>query len=270
MTNPAVSEEQIHAAVKLGNQGDFVGALSLLQDMLLETQDPSTRMLLLFHILSYSTQIDARDVTSDAMAELEGLPDSEVTRVLANSIKANAEIDLGRPQNALAILDLSLGTGLFERENFRVHKYRLFFLKGKALERLKRWHEALDWLEQAHPIFPDLDSCPDEDTRAILGWAETEILFNKARSMHGLDRSDEACELSKQAHDREHGDMRTLAMMYMASARVMQRNFLEALKLYVHVRHELPCRIIQVDQVEEGIARCVREMSNSTPESKPS
>ncbi|MGD0893743.1 MAG: tetratricopeptide repeat protein, partial [Terracidiphilus sp.] len=181
MTDPTLFEEQIDAAVKLGNDGDFVGALSRLQDILVEIADPSTRMLALFHILSYSTQLEAEDVTARAMAEFEGLPDSEVTRVLANLIRANAEIDLGRPQGALAILDLCFETGLFERENFRVHKYRLFFLKGKALERLKRWNEALPWLERAHAIFPDLDSCPDEDTRAVFGWADTEILFNKAR-----------------------------------------------------------------------------------------
>lgn len=270
MTGPAVTEEQIDAVVRLRDQGEFVEALTLLQEMLRGAQDSATRMLLLFHILSCSTQIEASDVTADAMRELEELPDAKDTRVLANLIRANAEIDLGRPQNALAMLDLNLDTGLFDREDFRVHKYQLYFFKGKALERLKRWNEALEWLEQAHVIFPDLASCTDEDTRAIFGWAETEILFNKARSMHGLDRYDEAYELSRQAYEREQGDHQTLAMMYMASSLVMLRRFSEALKLYIEVQHRLPCRIIALDQLEEGIARCMSGISSRNPARKPS
>lgn len=270
MNRPAVTEEQIDAAVVLRDHGEFSRALKLLQEALRRTQVPATRMLLLFHILSCSTQIEASDVTADAMGELERLPDSEVSRVLANLIRANAEIDLGRPQNALAILDLSLDTGLFEREDFRVHKYQLCLFKGKAFERLKRWNEALEWLERAHAIFPSVESCPDDDSRKIFSWAETEILFNKARSMVGLGRFDEAFELSQRAYERENGDMQTLAMQYMANCRFNQGRVREALELYIEIQKLLPCRLVRVDQLQEGISRCLDHLGKPIPQSMPS
>ena len=270
MTNSTVSDDEIDAVVKLRDQGEFTSALAMLQEIIRRTEDPATRMLLLFHILACSTQIEASDVTENALKELDQLPDAEVSRVLANSIRANAEIDLGRPQNALAIIDLSLDTGYFDREDFRVHKYQLYLFKGKALERLKRWNEAFEWLEKAHAFFPSVASCPSDDARMIYSWAETEILFNEARCMYGLNRYDEAYELSTKAFEREHGDLKTLAMMYMASCLVMQRRFSEALKLYLEVRHKLPCRVIQLDQLEEGIIRCMGELSKLNPGSKPS
>lgn len=270
MSSPAVNDEQIDAALKLRDQGEFAGALKAFQEILASTQDPAARMLLLFHILSCSTQIEASDVTADAIRELERLPDADVSGVLANLIRANAEIDLGRPQNALAIIELCLDTGFFDRENFRVHKYQLYLFKGKALDRLKRWNEALDCLEQAHAIFPSEASCPDDDSRRIYSWGETEVLFNEARCMCGLNRYDEAYELSRKAFEREQGDVKTMATMYMANCRVMQRRFTEALKLYLEVQHKLPCRIVQLDQLEEGIARCMGEMPQRESGSKPS
>jgi tetratricopeptide (TPR) repeat protein len=260
-----VTEEQIDATARLLSQGKFKEALGQFQEMLRNVVDPPTRMLLLFHIISCSTQIEAGDVTARAMVELEKFPSPEMSRALANLTRANAEIDLGRPQNALAILEMCLEADFFDKEDFRVHKYRLYFLRGKALERLQRWREALDWLDRAHAMFPNAESCPDEDARKIFGWVETEILFNKARSMGGLNRHGEAYELSRQAFEREQGDTQTLAVMYMAYSLVMLRRFSEALKLYTEVEQKLPCRLIKVEDLTICITLCVDESSKQKP-----
>lgn len=265
-----VTEQEIDTAQKLRGQGEFANALALFQDMLERAQDGDMRMRLLFDILYCSTQLRADNVTNGAIRELESMPEPRFSRVLANSIRANAEIDLGRPQDALALLDMNLDTGFFEREDFRLHKYQLCLFKGKALERLMRWDESIEWLERAHAIYPDESSTPDETTRRIFSWAEIEILFNKARCMYGLKRYDEALEISKQAYELATGDIKTVAMMYMANALVMQQKYAEALKLYIEIQGRSPCRSVQVDQLQEGISRCMDYLGKSNSRSKPS
>jgi tetratricopeptide (TPR) repeat protein len=265
-----VTEQEIDTAQKLRGQGEFANALALFQDMLERAQDGDMRMRLLFDILYCSTQLRADNVTNGAIRELESMPEPQFSRVLANSIRANAEIDLGRPQDALALLDMNLDTGFFEREDFRLHKYQLCLFKGKALERLMRWDESIEWLERAHAIYPDESSTPDETTRRIFSWAEIEILFNKARCMYGLKRYDEALEISKQAYELATGDIKTVAMMYMANALVMQQKYAEALKLYIEIQGRSPCRSVQVDQLQEGISRCMDYLGKSNSRSKPS
>src|SRR6266536_2755042 len=169
-----VTDEEIDAAEKVRGYGEFSTALALAQDMLLRVRDDDKRMRLLFDVLRCSTQLRAESVTDDAICELEKYPYPEFSRVLANSIRAYAEIFLGRPQDALALLDLNLETGFFEREDFRPHKYDLCLYKGMALERLSRWEEALEWLEKAHAMFPDEASTPDQDMLLHFRWAETE------------------------------------------------------------------------------------------------
>jgi tetratricopeptide (TPR) repeat protein len=270
MNDSTVTEEQIDAAVGLRIQGEFANALIQLQEMLERTRDPATRMLLLFHILSCSTQIEANDVTAEAIKELEKFPDPEMCRALANLIRANAEIDLGRPQNALMILEAILDAGYGDGEDSRVPRNQLYLFMGKALERLQRWTEALEWLERAHSLFPNAASCPDEDARRLFSWAETEILFNKVRSMSGLKRYEEAFELSQRAYEREKGDMKTLGMQYMANSLFNQGRVAEALKLYIEIQRLLPCRLVRADQLQEGINRCMKSLEKSNSQNKPS
>jgi len=265
-----VTEEEIDAAEKLRSDGRFADALAETQTLLCRAKDQGTRMRLLFDVLYCSTQLGDDRLTDEAIRELEKMPEPQFSRVLAHSIRANAEIDLGRPHNALSILDISLETGYFEREDFRTHKYELYYFKGKALERLGRWEEALDWLERAHSTFPNEASCPDETTRRIFSWTETEILFNKSRCMCGLNKYQEAHELAQQAYERSHGAIKTLALMYMANCKLMNGNFRDALKLYIDIQKQLPCRTISIDRLEEGIKRCREQMELRGTENKPS
>ena len=265
-----VTDEEIDAAEKLRKYGEFSTALALAQDMLGRVQDGDKRMRLLFDVLWCSTQLGAESITDDAIRELEKCPYPEFSRVLANSIRAYAEISLGRPQNALALLDMNLETGFFEREDFRVHKYDLCLFKGMALERLSRWDEALEWLEKAHAMCPGEASAPDEVMLQHFGWVEIEILFNKARCIYGLNKYDEALDLSKRAYYLATGETKTVALMYIANTLTMQRKYAEALKLYLEIQGMPPCRSVPVDQLQEGISRCMDYLGKSNPQSKPS
>jgi tetratricopeptide (TPR) repeat protein len=264
------TEEEIDAAQKLRGEGRFAEALAATQQLLDRAKDQSTRMWLLFDILYCSTQLGDVRVTDEAVRELDTMPEPQFSRVLANSIRADAETDLGRPENALAILDMNLETGYFEREDFRVPKYGLYFSKGKALERLGRWEEALDWLDKAHLMFPDEASCPDDATRRAFSWTEIEILFNKSRCMYGLDKFQEAYELAEKAHERAQGDTKTLALMYMANCRFMNGNFADALRLYLDIQKQLPCRAIATERLREGINRCLKELEARGEKRMPS
>jgi tetratricopeptide (TPR) repeat protein len=265
-----VTEEEIDAAEKLRARGEFPGALARMQELLARAGDDDTRMLLLFDIISCSTQIEAHTVTEDALSELDKLPQPEISRVLANLTRANAETDLGRPQNALNLLDLCIETDYFDRDDFRVHKYQLFFFKGKALERLERWNEALEWLDMAHSMFPNEASCGDETTRRIYGWVETEILLNKSRSLFGLGRYEDAYEMAMHAYEREKGDTKTLSLMYMANCRVMQKQYAEALKLYLAIQKERPCRAVREEALREGMNRCLKGLEKLQTQDRPS
>ena len=81
--------------------------------------------------------LDRPNLIDAAMTELARLPQPERSRVLANLDRAWAETSLGRPANALRILDTSLETGLFESADMRIHKYRLCLFKGEALLHLR-------------------------------------------------------------------------------------------------------------------------------------
>jgi tetratricopeptide (TPR) repeat protein len=263
-----VTVEEIESAEELRRYGEFSNALALAQEMLHRVQDGDKRMRLLFDVLRCSTQLRAESVTDDAIRELEKYPYPEFSRVLANSIQAYAEISLGRPQDALALLDINLETGFFEREDFRAHKYDLYLYKGMALERLSRWHEALEWLERAHEMYPTEESATDQDMRKHYQWAETEILFNKARCMMGLKQFDVAYEISKQAHELAEGDTKTVAMQYMADCRMWQGRVTESLRLYLDIQKRPPCVSVRAECIQDRINSCIDYLEKCKPNSK--
>src|SRR6266568_1481531 len=151
-----VTEKDIEAAEMLRSEGEFAAALDLTQKMLSHVQDDDARMRLLFNLVSCSASLDRSDLIEAAMRELEKLPKPEFSRVLANLNRAWAETSLGRPLNALNILDMNLATSLFEADDMRIHKYQLCLFKGEALLHLRRAAEALEWLDRAHGLYPTI------------------------------------------------------------------------------------------------------------------
>ncbi|MDR3727427.1 MAG: hypothetical protein P4K86_10330 [Terracidiphilus sp.] len=264
------TEEEIVAAEKLHAKGEHAAALKLTQKMLERTNDGDSRMRLLFGVVSCSAFLELDEVTEQAMKELDTMPQPQCSRVLANLSRAYAEDQLGRPDKALAILDMNLETGYFEREDFRIHKYRLCLFKGQALVRLRRVTEALDWLDRAHAMYPSEDSARNEDERLIFCWVEPSIQINRANCLLFLHRFDEAFDAAKQVAQRDNGDLATLARQYMAESRVLLGRVPEALELYADLKKRLPCRLVQEDRIEQGITNCMNYLEKRRPTSKPS
>jgi tetratricopeptide (TPR) repeat protein len=270
MTNPNVSEEEIDAAEKLRAKGDLATSLRLTQEMLERVKDSGVRMRLLFGVVTCSTLLERKDVTDQAMRELGTMPAPEILRALANMSRAYAEEQLGRPENALTLLDMNLETGYFERDDFRIHKYQLCLSKGQALLRLLRIKEALDWLDQAHALYPSEETARDETERRIFGWVEPLIQSNRANCLIALDRFDDAFEAASQVMRRTDGDLATFALQQMAESRAWQHRQPEALKLYAELKKRLPCRLVDEDRIQSGIANCIKSLENLGPASKPS
>ena len=264
------TEEEINAAEKLRSKGDLATSLDLTLAMLKRAEDDDVRMRLLFDVITCSTQLELDDVTHQAMAELDKMPQPEFSRVLANMSRAYAEDQLGRPERALSLLDMNLETGYFEREDFRIHKYQLCLFKGQALVRLRRVNEALDWLDRAHALYPTDESGCDETERRIFGWVEPSIQVNRANCLMALDRFDEAFEAASRVMNRDDGDLATLAIQHMAECRAWQGRILEALELYSDLRKNLPCRLIDEDRVQQGISNCMNCLEKLHPTGKAS
>jgi tetratricopeptide (TPR) repeat protein len=270
MKCPTVSEEEINAAEVLRAKGELAASLRLTEDMLKRAEDDGARMRLLFNVVTCSALLGLEDVTNQAMTELDTMPQPEFSRALANTSRAYAEDQLGRPENALALLDMNLETGYFERDDFRIHKYQLCLFKGQALLRLRRVKEALEWLDKAHALYPSEESTPNETERSIFGWVEPDIQVNRASCLLGLDRLDEAFQSATNVLKWTDGDLATFALQHMAECRVWQRRVPEALKLYADLKMRLPCRLVDQDRIEKGITNCMNYLDRHRPSNKPS
>jgi tetratricopeptide (TPR) repeat protein len=265
-----VTERDIESAEKLWLDGEFAAALDLSRRLLLSACDDDARMRLLFNVISCSASLDRSDLIDAAMAELEKLPKPEYSRVLANLNRAWAETSLGRPQNALNILDTDLATGLFEADDMRIHKYRLCLCKGEALVHLRRATDALEWLDKAHALYPTEGAARDGTERLIFGWVEPNIQVHRANCLLALDRLDEAFDAASQVLRKNDSDLATLAMQYVAECRVWQGREEEALRIYADLKKRLPCRLVDEDRIEKGIANCVSRLEKRRPSTKPS
>lgn len=270
MTNPAVSEEEIEAAEKLRGKGELAASLKLTQAMLKRTQDGDLRMRLLFDVVTCSALLELRDVTQQAMMELDTMPQPEFCRAFANMSRAYAEEQNGRPENALALLDMILESGILEGGDCRIHKYQLCLFKGQALLRLRLPKEALDWLDSAHALYPSEESARDVTERGIFGWVERDIQVGRANCLLALDRLDESFEAASQVLLRDDGDLATLARQYMAECRAWQGRVPEALKLYADLKKRLPCRLVDESRIDQGIANCMNYLEKRRPATKPS
>jgi tetratricopeptide (TPR) repeat protein len=270
MTNLAISEEEIDAAEKLRAKGELAASLKLTQAMLERAEDDDVRMRLLFDVVTCSAQLELEDIMNQAIAELDTMPHPEFSRALANMSRAYAEDQLGRPEKALALLDMNLETGYFERDDFRIHKYQLCLFKGQALLRLRRAKEAIDWLDKAHALYPSEDTAQDETERLIFGWVEPLIQINRANCLMALDRFDEAFDAASQVLSGTDGDLSALARQHMAECRVWQGRVLEALEIYADLKKRLPCRLVKEDRIERGIFNCMSYLQKRRPVGKPS
>jgi tetratricopeptide (TPR) repeat protein len=270
MPGSAVSEAEIEKVEKLRGDGATKESLALSQELLERADDGDLRMRLLFNIVTCSAVLELDDVTVRALAELDKMPEPQFSRVLANMSRGHAEEQLGRPGKALAIFDTILETGYFEREDFRIHKYQLCLFKGQALVRLKRAAEGLDWLDQAHALYPSEESARDETERRIFGWVEPLIQTNRANCLKFFDRFEEAYQAASEVLKWTDGDLAALAKEQMAECRHWQGRIPEALEFYVEVKKRVPCRLVAEERVQTGITNCMIHLEKRRGSSRPS
>ena len=269
MSGPDVTEEEIDAAEKL-RVTDLRKSLDATQALIIRVNDPDLRMRLLFDVVTCASQLDLKEVTDDAVRELEKYPDPQHSRALANLSRADAEVKLGRPENALALVDMNLATGFFERDDFRISKFQLYLIKGHALAWLKRAEEALRWLDEAKALYPTKESAADEVERAILDWAEPDLQVARSNCLIGLGHFEEAYAAAALVLQCNDGDWASFALQQMAECRAWQGREVEALRIYADLKKRLPCRIVDEQRVDEGMANCVKRLEARQTAKKPS
>ncbi len=84
-----------------------------------------------------------------------------------------------------------------------------------------------------------------------------EILRDKAFCLLDLNRFDEAYEVANELREREEGDMKTLALRYMAYCKVSLGNYAEALKLYQNIQERLPSRLVEAARIQDEVQICM-------------
>lgn len=265
-----VTEEEMDEAERLRAKGDLATSLRLAQEMLTRAEDPDPRMRILFNVVTCSALLELPELTNQAMAELDTMPEPEFCRAFANMNRAYAEDQHGRPATALAMLDMILDAGHFEKDDCRIHMYQLCLFKGEALTRLRRPSEALDWLDKAHALYPAERNTRNETERLIFGWVEPNIQVNRANCLMGLDRFEEAFQAASEVLRWTDGDLSTLARQYMAECRVWQGRVPEALDFYSDVKKRLPCRLLEDDRIRQGISNCMSYLEKRRPSGRPS
>jgi len=138
-----VTEQEIEAAETLRGKGEFAAALSLTQEMLSRVEQEGSRMRLLFDVLYCSSRLCLDEVTNSAIAQLEQLPEPEMSQFFVNFIRAMSYIAHGRYQTGLELIDANLRSEFAERDSFCEEKYEHLAYKGSALTGLRRCEEAL-------------------------------------------------------------------------------------------------------------------------------
>jgi tetratricopeptide (TPR) repeat protein len=266
-----VTEAEIEVAEDLSAARDFTGSLRLSQELLERTGDAGIRMRLIFGIVLCASMLELNEIRDGALGELDRLPQPDELRALANINRAYAEKDLGRPANAIEILDANLQTGFFERADWKIHKYRCLFLKGSSLTALSRHNQALKCLDAAHTMYPDETSAGDESDLRIFRWTESSLQIDRANCLLALGRFED-CYLAAELVARNSGerDLVTLAMQYMAECRVWQCRVPEALNVYAKLKERLPCKWVDENRIHRGISNCMNYLEKQRPPSKPS
>jgi len=270
MKSPTVTEEDVITANQLLVTGDLGVAFNRIQELLNRVEDGDLRMRLLFDLVKCSALLDYKEVTEDAIRQLEQMPEPHFSRALANMYRAYAEDRLGRSENALALHDLNLSTGYFERDDFRIHKYQLYLFKAEAHIRLRQPIDALNLLDQAHALYPRKKDGRGEVEEQIINWVEPQIQINRANCLLALDRFEEAFDAASESLKWADDDWAALARQYMAESRLWQGRADEALKIYLDLKKELPSRFVDEGRVDRGLANCMSYIEKRRGPGKPS
>lgn len=264
-----ITDKEVEALEALRNDGEFSVSLQRSQESLAIASNDEVRMRLLFNIAFCAERLEQYELVEFALTELDHLPQPEISRVLVNIDRAWARTALGRPQDALHLLDMSLATGLFEARDMRIHKYRLLLNKGEALVHLRRSVDALESLDSAHALFPMVESTDGPYEPRIFRWVEPNIQINRANCLLALSRFDESFDAAQAVTEFDHPELSALALQYMAEGRAWQGRTQDALKLYAALQPKLPCRLVDEKRIREGMDNCMRRLEQIQQVRKP-
>lgn len=253
----SVPEAEIAAADLLVPKDDHAAALSAYQHLLDRTDDGNQRFYLLYQIVKNASLLDHQDVVRAAIAELDTMPEPEFSRSAASLDRAHAEIELKRPANALALLDTTLDTGIFNIPAYRIHLFHLYWLKGRALVWLNLWEDALKSLEQAESIYPPSTQMYNENERVFFLYVMPSLLIEKANCLIALGRFQDTFDTALRVKEFDSTDWATLALQYMAESLAWQGRTEDALRLYAELIQQLPCSLLDEARVRKGMGNCM-------------
>jgi tetratricopeptide (TPR) repeat protein len=258
-----LSEAEINAADTFCPKGEYSAALDAYDALLARTDDVNQRLYLLFQIVRNSSLLDRQDMVRAALTQLDAMPMPEFSRVIVSLDRAFAEIELRRPANALTLLDATLETKIFDAAEYRMHLFRLYWLKGRALDWLNRHSEALEALEHAEGIFPsDREMC-DETELSLVNSVMPSLLITKASCFLTLDQLQASFDAALRVREFDSPDWSILALQYMAESRAWQGRTQDALKLYAELIPQLPCSLVDEARVRKGMANCMLRLEGS-------
>lgn len=258
-----VTEAEVAAADALCPKGEYEAALKVYQDLLARTDDTDQRFYILYQIVRNSSLLDLQEVLHTAVSELDAMPKPEFSRAIVSLDRAYAEIELKRPANALALLDVTLEAGIFDPEEYRIHLFRLFWLKGRALVWLQRPKKALESLERAEGLFLSAREELDENELRCVNWVMPPLLIDKANCLMALDRFQDSFDAALRVKEFDSPDWPILALQYMAESRAWQGRTQEALKLYAELMSQLPCSLVDEARVRNGMENCILRLEKS-------
>jgi tetratricopeptide (TPR) repeat protein len=257
MVKSEVTVQEIEIAERLSAQREFTASLARYREMLPRAKRADLRMRILFGVVTCSTWLGLEALRENAIEELKGYPDYEVSHAFVVMTQASALVDFGRAQEALELIDTNLRSAIFQKEDFQDWKYEYLFLKGRSLTRLARCVEALQTFDEAHNLYAD-------------GRFEADMLLDRANCLLYVARYDAAYNAARQVLTRGDNEMATLAMQYMAESRLWQGKPSDALELYAAIQKRLPCRLVQESRIQAGIRNAMAYLEKNHPRGKPS
>jgi tetratricopeptide (TPR) repeat protein len=258
-------EKEIDIIEKMRASGDFAKSLESTERLLLYASSETNKMRLLFNLTICAAQLQLDETLARVENELNGLPRPKESKIYFDEFRAIALIDNGNPQEALVILEKNLTSELINQDSNKLHKYDHLAYMGKALARLSRYKEAIAFFTSAQEMFADESVSINSDTVTHLRWMTTEILMEKSACLLHLREFKEAIQCATQLYERSEGEMRTLALHYMAMSKFSLRQWPDAIRLYAEIKSRLPCRLVGSDRIEEEMAECLAQVQQSEP-----
>jgi tetratricopeptide (TPR) repeat protein len=251
-----VTELEIEGLLDLSAGKEFSAGLAVAQELLNRVEDTIQRITILFEVITCSTWLGLLEQAAAAVEALDPLVGPEVARVFAAMSQAAVDVEAGRANEALGLINRNLESSFMHTENYRDWLYHQLVLKANALTRLARHAEALGVLDEAIALIPG-------------GKYEADLLVNRANCLMAMDDYENAFITAKAASTKADAELAALGMLQMAESRLWQRRVPEAMALYLQLEKQLPRKYVDANRVQEGIARATALLEKSSPQMKP-